>query len=333
MNSFTSALTLAATVAIAPAALAQHTRVISEASANYGSTWHDTLTVWPGQRVDVRVRFELVDVPAGMTVLGLSGATYQPTLTNWHPNLGDTRSIFTFPGLDQACGPTSETAYDGRHIRDFPGMTGRVAPFGAGGQGTGSSSGLLTHLVDPANALRFAGSKNTTPNTNPAWGVASAQQPQNLAGTNFVASLNVAVFKYAVTLAPRTTAPRQLIASVPRPWTSGSLVKWYLNALGTSILNVSLRDEDIIPATILVNERCAGDLVGNTFPNPGGTNLPPIPGPDGSVNIDDLLFFFVEFRSGRLAADLDDGSGEGIQDQAVTVDDLLYFLVHFEQGC
>ncbi len=333
MNSLASAISLAATLATTHAALAQHTRVLCEVSDNYGSTWRDTLSVWPGQRVDVRVRFELVDVPAGLTVLGFAGATYQPTLTNWRPVLGDTRSLFSFPGLDQGCGPTFETAYDGRHIRDFPGMTGRVAPFGPGGQGAGSSCGVLTHFVDPTNALRFAGSKNTTPNTNPAWGVASAQQPQNLAQTNFVASLNVAVFKYAVTLAPRTTAPRQLVASVPRQWISGGITKWYLNALGTSVLNLSVRDEDIVPATILVHERCPGDLIGGTFPNPSGPGSPNIPGPDGSVNIDDLLYFIVEFRAGRLAADLDDGSGEGVQDQAVTIEDLLFFLVHFEQGC
>ncbi len=55
--------------------------------------------------------------------------------------------------------------------------------------------------------------------------------------------------------------------------------------------------------------------------------------PDGSVTIDDLLFFLDHFASGNLSADLDDGTAEGAPDGAVTVDDLLYMLDHFQAGC
>lgn len=55
--------------------------------------------------------------------------------------------------------------------------------------------------------------------------------------------------------------------------------------------------------------------------------------PDGSVTIDDLLYFLAAFEAGDAHADLDDGGGLGLPDQAVTVDDLVYFLRRFEQGC
>lgn len=55
--------------------------------------------------------------------------------------------------------------------------------------------------------------------------------------------------------------------------------------------------------------------------------------PDGSVNVDDLLFFLWGFENGDVAVDLDDGSGTGHRDGAVEISDLLYFLVRFEMGC
>ncbi len=337
MNSLASAISLAATLATTHAALAQHTRVRCEVSDNYGSTWHDTLTVWPGQRVDVRVRFELVDVPVGLTVLGFAGATYQPVLSGWLVDVGDTRLPFTIswgtPPIPNNCPAQTETAYQGRHVCDGLAVTGRIYPFGTGGQGSSSSSGVLTSFVDNNSILRFAGSKNTTPNTQPAWGVASFQQPPSLAGTRFDSSLNTTPFKYAVSLGPRTTAPRQLIASVPRQWISGGITQWYLNASGTSVLNNPPRDEDIIPATILVRERCAGDLAGRPMPNPMGPNLPDVQGPDGSMDLNDLVFFLEQFERGHLSVDIDNGSGEGVPDQAVTIDDLLRYLIYFESAC
>lgn len=54
---------------------------------------------------------------------------------------------------------------------------------------------------------------------------------------------------------------------------------------------------------------------------------------DGAVEINDLLYFIGKFELGLAAADLDNGSMNGVPDQAVTIDDLLFFLVHFEGGC
>lgn len=55
--------------------------------------------------------------------------------------------------------------------------------------------------------------------------------------------------------------------------------------------------------------------------------------PDGSADINDLLYFLAGFEQGTLTADLDNGSQSGTKDAAVDINDLLFFLVRFEQGC
>ena len=54
---------------------------------------------------------------------------------------------------------------------------------------------------------------------------------------------------------------------------------------------------------------------------------------DGGVDINDLLYFLVQFESGTEQADLDDGSNTGTPDGGVDINDLLFFLIHFEAGC
>lgn len=55
--------------------------------------------------------------------------------------------------------------------------------------------------------------------------------------------------------------------------------------------------------------------------------------PDGGVAIGDLLYLLQAFERGHSAADLDNGSGQGIPDGGVTIDDLLFYLIRFEAGC
>jgi hypothetical protein len=55
--------------------------------------------------------------------------------------------------------------------------------------------------------------------------------------------------------------------------------------------------------------------------------------PDGAVDINDLLFFLVQFEIGSSEADLANSTGAGIPDGAVDINDLLFFLAHFELGC
>lgn len=54
--------------------------------------------------------------------------------------------------------------------------------------------------------------------------------------------------------------------------------------------------------------------------------------PDGEVDVEDLRYYLERFAAGDLAADVDDGSGTGARDGAVSVDDLLYFLARYEEG-
>lgn len=54
---------------------------------------------------------------------------------------------------------------------------------------------------------------------------------------------------------------------------------------------------------------------------------------DDAVEINDLLYFLGGFEAGSTSVDLDDGTGAGTPDGAITIDDLLFFLVRFENGC
>lgn len=205
-------------------ASAQTTRITFEASADPPSatSWTSDLAVAPGATVYVRMRVRL----EGWTALGLAGLTAQPTLTNWKGV--DDRLAFTFPGLDGAGAPTTETAYEGRHVPAGPqGNTGRMFPWGASPQGVASASGLLTSFVDGGNTLRFAGSKNTTATTNLAWGVSTAQLTTQLGGTNFEGGLDVVVFRYSVMLGDAGT-PRDLVATMPPAYVSNGRSSWYI---------------------------------------------------------------------------------------------------------
>lgn len=55
--------------------------------------------------------------------------------------------------------------------------------------------------------------------------------------------------------------------------------------------------------------------------------------PDEAVDINDLLYFLVQFENGAVASDIDDGGSSGTPDGGVDIDDLLFFLVRFEAGC
>jgi hypothetical protein len=259
--------------AAAPA-LADQSNIICEVSEDYGITWHPTLSVWPGQRVDVRVRVQRID-PMPHTSAGLSGLTYQPTLTNWFPAVGDSHVPFDFPGLSNDGTNTTESAYAGRPVADGVGVTGRIFPLAWGSQSINSTSGLITAFHDPGDVLRFSGSRNTTLSTNFAWGVATAQPNAGLGGTLFNTSIDVVVFKYAVRLAPRTTSSRDLIASVPFASVSGGIVKWYICSNCMTALNLPLLPEHIFPATASVRSRCPADIAGTAIHDPRLPSAPP----------------------------------------------------------
>lgn len=224
-------------------ASAQDSQLINEVSTDGGNTWSASADVLPGSTFHVRVRCRLLPGP---TTLGFAGLTFQPVLNGWRSDLGDTRNTFTFPGLGNFVSPGglalgelgTETSFIGRHVANTPESTGRIFPFGAAGQFEYSSSGLLTSFNDPGNILRFAGSKNTTPTLNPAWGVAIGQLTANDSGSFFVTSRAPTVFKYAVTLSNDPSA-RTLVADIPASNIYGQAA-WYQSTAGTQVLRTSL---------------------------------------------------------------------------------------------
>lgn len=90
---------------------------------------------------------------------------------------------------------------------------------------------------------------------------------------------------------------------------------YYLRATGTECVTAS--------ATARVDVWCFADLDGSRA----------TASPDGSVDINDLLFFLAAFEQGSSSADLDNGSGTGVHDGGVDINDLLFFLARFEAGC
>jgi hypothetical protein len=222
--------------------IAQVTRLSMEASVDDGQTWSSRVDVTsPGTLVYFRLRAQLL----GATALGLSGFFVQPALANFRSGLDPVRP-FTFPGLDNTGAPGSETEYMGRHVSVVPATnTGMIFPFGAPPMAGGPD--VWTAHFDPGNVLRFGNSKATTPMTNLAWGVSPSQFPANLGGTNYDASLDVVVFRYAVRLVDVPTS-----SHVAMPTYEGTLLagaaRWHLNSAGTELLNSTA--VELIPAIV-----------------------------------------------------------------------------------
>lgn len=223
-------LAVAGCVGLMPGVVhAQTTRLIMEASVDSAQTWSSEVTPTAGGTVYFRVRAQL----EGATALGFGGMTLQPILTHFVSGQ-DELIPFTIP--------------NGGGVPAEPQTgTGRILPFGTGAQGDGSPSGLLIGHEDPGNVLRFAGSRNVSAMTNVAWGVALAQQPSALAGSNFESSLDVVVFRYAVRF--NTSAVERLAWPTVEGGLSGGVVKWFLNAAGTSVVNSA--DVEQVPARVV----------------------------------------------------------------------------------
>lgn len=230
-----SSRTVASTTALAGAAcsvaFAQiNTQVIFEASRDGGLTWSDRVEAFPGENILVHARIRYFSTDTS-TVFGLAGITFQPKLTNWNP-ASDSRLPFFTP--------------DGSAVpREQPNALGRVYPFASSGMNSASASGLLTSHVDGGATLRFAGANAVTATTNLAWGVSCGQVPRQLNPTGFRTETDIVVFRYGVNLGGES--PRDLLATVARTEIVSQRATWYLTI--DSRL-ASVRDEDILPATI-----------------------------------------------------------------------------------
>lgn len=205
--------------------VAQTTRLVMEASVDNAQSWSSEVEAQPGDVVYFRLRAQLI----GATALGLSGLTLQPILTNF---VGGTDDLEPFTVSGGGSVPS-----------DPPTTTGVIQPFRFGGQAIDA----ITGFVDPGNILRFAGSKNTTPFLNLAWGVSLDQYPAALSGTLFESSPDVVLFRYAVTL--NSTQQERVAWPTIDGGLVGGMVKWYLNSTGTSVLTST--DIELVPARVV----------------------------------------------------------------------------------
>lgn len=114
--------------------------------------------------------------------------------------------------------------------------------------------------------------------------------------------------------------PSQLERAPDGPGAGGTLANWMAPSNGAGgFYEIRLTGACLIPGEVI----CRADV-------DDGTGLG---NRDGSVNIDDLLFFLWAFENGDVRVDLDNGTGSGQGDGAVEISDLLFFLVRFEAGC
>ncbi len=307
----------AAALAIAGSALpradAQNARVSCEVYDHAAQAWVPDLVARTGETLTVRVRVRYVgEFPS--TIQGFAGMTCQPTLSEWYPEGGDRANpwplIYPVPGC-LWCGTDCPSCID---------CIGRV--FWQPGQGIGITIEIVP-FSDPGHRLRFAGSKNTTPTTNLAWGVPTGQPPLSLLGNRYCDSLDVIIIQYRVTLGRASPRRREMVATVPAEWIGVGRANWYINAGGNPALQTPITSDWVIPATIRVRPLCDAD-----FDDGSGRGVI-----DDTVGVPDLLFFLERFHEGSAIADIDDGVSTGTPDGGVDVSDLLYFLARYETGC
>lgn len=246
---------IAATVTfvVGSGAAGQDSQLIHEVSTDGGNNWSSTADVLPGSTIQIRVRCRLLP---GTSTLGLAGLTFQPILTGWRGDLGDSRTGFTFPGLGSSISSAglplgvlgNEQSYAGRHVANTPSNTGRMFPFGTVSQDESSTSRLLTSFNDPGQVLRFAGARNTTPTQNEGWGVIISQWQPNSSQGYFVSSRSPTIFKYAVTLSSNPQS-RSLTATTPIENVSRGVCFWYRSTDGSQSLESVL----LSPANATIN--------------------------------------------------------------------------------
>lgn len=219
-------------------AMGQLTTLRFETSSDGGQTWGPEVIVSPGATVFVRLQAEL----SGATSTGLAGLTFQPRVHNWRPAV-DQALTFTFPGVNNAGVATSETAYDGRHVRSVPATnTGRIFPFGSAGQGASSPSGVIAPHID-GDHLWYAGVNATLPGAQPQFGVGISQFPSSISGTNYNGSLDVEVFRFAVQVNGFEYSRHIDLANL-----SNDSVYWYRDADG--VLPLVSRSVHVVPGLI-----------------------------------------------------------------------------------
>lgn len=221
-------------------AMGQTTRLVMEASVDGAQTWSSEVAPVPGQVVYFRLRATLV----GASTLGFGGMTLQPILTNFDAAT-DEAQAFTFPGVDAGGVPSAETEYLGRQVSTTPVTnTGRLFPFGAPPQ---AGMHVPAFHVDAGNVLRIADVRATEATTNVAWGLQCRQNAPNIMGTLFDPSMDVVVFRYAVTFGS-VDVVREAWPSI-EGGISGPAVAWHVRPDGTGAF--SSTSIEMVPARVV----------------------------------------------------------------------------------
>lgn len=200
------------------------TRIDVEGSTDNVVWSSQGLAAQPGTTLYFRIKASKV----GPTpVAGFAALTFQPIVES---PAGQPQSFSVLPLTNAATGAgTISNA-------GTPANLGRLLPYAATSMTAASTPGLLTSFLGSwsgRSILRYAGSRNTSPTTNLAWGVQASQTPPAVSGTNFVASTNAVIFKFAVTFSASANGfywidvPHALLGSPDAP-----AARWYTVASG-----------------------------------------------------------------------------------------------------
>lgn len=197
-----------------------NTKMEWQVSPALQENWSSSLTVQPGQSVDLRLRVSYIGT---QSPLGLGAVAYHPTVSNWDATgtLRDTVSAFPIGfghSIDPADGPFGS-------VPDGPGKYGRIFEFARSQVGTNGFP-ALTGYNQVHNGVSYL---RVSPNNNPQWnsgpsgpnstgGIDTSQWTPGFRPTfalPFDTRLtNIVVFKFNITLSPEQNL-RTLTASIP----------------------------------------------------------------------------------------------------------------------
>jgi len=220
-----SASTALITVLLCGTARAQDvTRLDVEGSTDNVVWSSQGLAAQPGSTLYFRVKASKLG-PTPVT--GFASLTFQPIVES---PTGQPQSFSVLPLTNAATGAGTLSN------SGTPANLGRLLPYAASSMTAASTPGLLTSFLGSwsgRSVLRYSGSRNTSPTTNLAWGVQASQGSPAVSGTNFVASTNAVLFKFAVTFSATANGfywidvPHALLASPDAP-----IARWYTVASG-----------------------------------------------------------------------------------------------------
>jgi len=214
-------VSLVAVAGIAAAASAQTNgstlRFQVRPAGSDASAWTNNLNVTPGTTVEFRA---LVTYTGSAAAVGLSNASFQPTVSNWN-TASDTLLPFRNVGTSPSTGGVAADS----------GQYGRILPYASAGISTTNALRGHTNSVSGVTYLRVAQNNTTnwvgvgptsgtaaSNNFNGAGGIAMGQKPSSLVGPADPAfdadTTDVEVLRLAITVGGATQ--RTLVVDAPQ---------------------------------------------------------------------------------------------------------------------